>query len=318
MSTTAPGILARTGEILAPASASMRTRFTDVVGELLEAHPRLAVVLADIGVDRFAASGALGRHPERVINVGIREQLMVNVAAGMALEGFRPIVHTYAPFLVERAFEQVKLGFGHQGVGGILVSVGASYDWAAGGRTHQAPEDVALISSLPGWTVHVPGHADEAEAALRDAAASDGPVYIRLSEQSNASAVARPGKVVVVRWGSEGAPAVLAFGPMLDAVTEAVADIDVTLLYTFTPIPLDAGRLVSAMTGDRLIVVEPYLEGTSAGEAGKALSHRPLRQLSIGVPKAEHRKYGTWASHNRDHGLDAPGLRARIGEWLAS
>ena len=112
---------------------SMRDRFVTVATQLLDEDPRIAVVMADISVDRFRSSGARARHPLRVINVGIREQLMVDVAAGMALEGMRPIVHTFAPFLVERAFEQVKLGFSHQGVGGILVSAGASYDVAAYG-----------------------------------------------------------------------------------------------------------------------------------------------------------------------------------------
>ena len=69
---------------------------------------------------------------------------MVSVGGGLALAGLRPIVHTYAPFLVERAFEQVKLDLGHQGARAVLVSIGASYDAARGGRTHQAPEDVAL------------------------------------------------------------------------------------------------------------------------------------------------------------------------------
>ena len=153
---------------------SMRQRFTRVTAEALETHPRLAVVLADIGDDAFAATGARQRHPERVINVGIREQLMISVAAGLAQEGLRPIVHSYAPFLVERPFEQIKLDLGHQDVGALLVSIGASYDASAEGRTHQAPGDVALLSTLPGFTIHVPGHPDEVEELLRREFARDG------------------------------------------------------------------------------------------------------------------------------------------------
>ena len=123
----------------------MRERFYRVAAQLLDSDPRVAVVLADIGVSGLGVYGVFERHPQRAINVGIREALMVSAAAGMALEGMRPIVHSYTPFLIERAFEQIKLDFGHQGAGGILVSIGASYDASEEGRTHQAPEDVALI-----------------------------------------------------------------------------------------------------------------------------------------------------------------------------
>ena len=296
-------------------SDSMRTRFGTVVSELLETEPRLAVVLADIGVDRFLR--AYQRHPDRVVNVGIREQLMVNVAAGMALEGMRTIAHTFAPFLIERSFEQVKLGFSHQGVGGILVSAGGTYDVAAYGRTHQTAADVALIATLPGWRIHLPGHPDEAEALIRDAVTSDDAVYIRLSEQQNAAP--QPvdgGRLVTTRRGSVGAPTVLAVGPMLDAVTEATAALDATVLYAATVRPFDAAGLRSAVSGADVILVEPVIEGTSAAAVTAALDDRPHRLLSIGVPNVEHRKYGSAARHNQAHGLDAEGLRARISAWL--
>ena len=122
--------------------SDMRTVFAETATALLDEDPLAAVVLAEISADMFGKAAA--RHPDRVLNVGIREQLMVSVGGGLALAGMRPIVHTYAPFLVERAYEQVKLDLGHQGVHAVLVSIGASYDAARAGRTHQAPEDVAL------------------------------------------------------------------------------------------------------------------------------------------------------------------------------
>ncbi len=297
-------------------SDSMRDRFVSVVTELLDSEPRLAVVMADITVDRFVASGACQRHPLRVINVGIREQLMVDVAAGMALVGMRPIAHSFAPFLIERAFEQVKLGFSHQGIEGILVSCGASYDVAAYGRTHQSPEDVALVATLPGWRIHVPGHPDEAETFLRDAARTDDAVYIRLSERKNAAAVPVDGKLVLQREGARGAPTMIAVGPMLDPVMEAMAAFDVTVLYAATVRPFDHDGLRTAVAGTDVILVEPYLEGTSAAEVSGALSNRPHRLLCIGVPRSEHRRYGSPAQHDKAHGLDAAGLRHRIAGWL--
>ena len=202
---------------------TMRQRFYQVAAELLEEDPRVAVVLAEIG------AGELRPHP-RLFNVGIREQLMVAVAAGLALEGLRPIVHSYAPFLVERPFEQVKLDLVHQGVGAVLVSTGASYDGARSGRTHQAPEDVALLRALPGWTIHVPGHPDEVDRFVRRAAAGDDNVYVRLSEEVNSLAVEGDG-LVVVRSGRAEAPLVVAVGPTLDQVLAATVDLDASVAY---------------------------------------------------------------------------------------
>ncbi len=295
----------------------MRNRFVQVVTELLDTEPRLALVLAAIGVDLFGASGASQRHPARVINVGIREQLMVNVAAGMALEGMRTIAHTFAPFLIERSFEQVKLAYAHQGVGGILVSWGAPYDVAAYGRTHQTAADVALVATLPGWRIHVPGHPDEAESLLRDAVGSDDAVYIRLSHQQNAVPIASDrGQLVTARQGIAGALTVIAVGSMLDPVMEATSSLDATVLYASTIRPFDGAGLRAAVAGADVVLVEPYLEGTSSADVVEALSDRPRRLLCIGVPRIEHRKYGTAAQHNEAHGLDAAGLRGRIIDWM--
>ena len=296
---------------------TMRDRFVAVTGDLFDTDDHLALVLADIGVDRFAQQGLLERHPSRVVNVGIREQLLVGFAAGLALEGFRPVLHTYAPFLVERPFEQLKLDFAHQGVGGIFCSVGASYDWAEGGRTHQSPGDVALLSTLPGWHVCVPGHPDEVETLYRTAASSDDCIYLRLSEYVNASArpVAGAG-FTRIRRGSKSSPTVIGVGPMLDRVIAATADMDVTVLYTATPHPLDVGSLRGLMSSTDVVIVEPYLEGTSAAALSAALSDVPHRLLAIGVPNSEHRRYGAPAEHDAAHGLDIAGIQARIGRFL--
>ncbi|MBA2633168.1 MAG: transketolase [Chloroflexi bacterium] len=293
---------------------TMRDRFAQVTSGLLEDDPRLAVVLADIGGSGFADAKA--HHPERIINVGIREQLMISVASGLALSGLRPIAHSYTPFLIERPFEQVKLDLAHQGVGAILVSVGASYDASDSGRTHQAPEDVALLSTLPDWTIHVPGHPDEAEALLRDAVAGDGNVYLRLSAQANADPMPiEPDRFHVVRRGSRGT--VIAVGPMLDRVLEASAELDVTVLYATTVRPFDDETLRAEVHAPTVVLVEPYLQGTSAMWVSEALRDQAHRLLSIGVRRMEHRHYGTPEQHDVAHCLDGASLRHRIGRFLA-
>lgn len=290
----------------------MRTRFIDETSALLDDDPDLAVVLADISAAVFAP--AARRHPERVVNVGIREQLVLSVAGGLALTGIRPIAHSYAPFLVERAFEQIKLDLTHQGVNGVLVSVGASYDWPEGGRTHQSPGDVALLDTLPGWTVHVPGHPDEVTPLLRAAVRGEDSVYLRLSTRSNTRAHRTDGRLDVLRRGTRGA--VVAVGPTLDDVLAATAGLDVTVAYAATVRPFDAAGLRAFAGNGDVVLVEPYLAGTSTRVVDEALADLPHRTLALGVGRDEVRRYGGVADHDAIHGLDPAGLRTAITRFL--
>ncbi|WP_405867032.1 MULTISPECIES: transketolase family protein [unclassified Streptomyces] len=297
---------------------TMRDRFAPVVSRLLDEDPRVAVVLAEIGKDGFTE--ARGRHPDRVVNVGIREQLLIGTGAGLALTGLRPVVHTFASFLVERPFEQVKLDLGHQDVGAVLVSAAASFDWPAGGYTHMAPGDVALLDTLDGWTVHVPGHPDEAETLLRHAvAAGDDKVYVRLSVQANREGRPVDGeRFLTVREGRSGV--VVAVGPTLDAVLAATEGLDVTVLYATTVRPFDSAALRRATdtAGIDVVLVEPYLAGTSTAAANDALADLPHRVLALGVGRRELRRYGRVEEHVAAHGLDARSLRERIGGFVSA
>ena len=289
----------------------LRERFYALAREALDENDRVAVVTAQIGND------SIGDHP-RHFDVGIREQLMIGVAAGLALEGYRPIAHSYTPFLVERPWEFLKLDLGHNDLGAVLVSTGASYDAARNGRTHQAPEDVALVASLPGWTIHVPGHAEELESILRRSLAGDDRVYIRMSEEENHARV-DGGGFTVLRRGSPGTPLVVAVGPTLTPVLEATAGRDVAVAYlaTVRPFPHDGVRDALA-DGTDVVLVEPYQAGTSAAEIAVALRDRPHRLLALGVPNAEFRHYGTGAEHRAAHGLDAAGIARSLEEFLGA
>lgn len=296
----------------------MRDRFTQVTAQLLDENEDVVVVMADIGVRLFGETGAMRRHPDRVVNVGIREQAMIGVAAGYALEGFRPIVHSYTPFLIERPFEQLKLDLTHQGLSAVLVSIGGTYDSAREGRTHQSTGDVALIATLPGWQIHVPGHPDEMEMTLRAAITDEGSTYIRLAAASNRRPhVSKPGEIAVVRHGSSRAPAILAVGPMLEPVLEATQSLDMKVGYTPTPHPIDiAGLHRLAAHSQELMLVEPYAAGTSIARVSDALRDTLHRFLSIGAPATEIRRYGTRQELEAAAGLDAAGVAVQIQEFL--
>jgi len=294
-------------------AVSHREQFARTAADLVEADLSVALVYAEISGQFFGPVEQ--RHPERVINVGIREQLLVNVGAGLALTGMRPLVHTFGSFLVERAYEQVKLGFGHQDVGGVLVGSGGSFDIAEGGRTHQAPGDVALLDTLPGVSIHAPSTPEEVDAVLRRAVAGSGLHYVRVTEQANSLGFADgPGRLHVVRRGA--GPTVVALGPVLDAVLAATEGLDATVLYSSTVRPFDDSTLHSVVTGPDVVVVEPWLAGTSAHVVAEALRDVPHRLLALGVVRRELRRYGTPEDHIRAHGLDAAGIRRSLDAFL--
>jgi transketolase len=294
--------------------SGMRSELVASATDLLGADPRVAVVLADISEDRYAP--AMCAHPDRVVNVGIMEQAAVSVAAGFAMEGFHPIVHTIAGFLVERPYEQVKLDFGYQGLGGTLASIGASYDYGAEGATHHSPGDVGAMLQIPGAEVLVPGTGAELDRLLRATYANGRLTYLRASERANdVSFDVDPGRLEVVRGGS-GAT-VVAVGPMLSRTLEACSSFDVTVAYTASVRPFDSRALAAVVGRDpTVIVVEPFYEGTLVPALAEALRHVPSRFAAIGVPRRFITAYGTAAEHDRDLGLDVPGIRRRISDLI--
>ena len=278
----------------------LRTRFYRLLPELLAEDQRAVAVFGEVGVG-YLDEAAVAPVADRVLNVGIREQLVIGVAGGLALTGLRPIAHTFGPFLVERPFEQVKLDLGHQGVGAVLVSAGGSYDWPQGGETHFGYRDVAVLDTLDGWTVHVPGHPDEAEALLRAAVRDDGRVYLRLGADANAEA--RPtGPMAVLRRGRRGT--VVAVGPMADRTLAATADLDVTVLYATTVRPFDAATLRATLDVPDVVLVEPYLRGHLDRRRGPR-ARRPA------APGARHRRRAHGAAHLRQPGRPRRPARAR-------
>lgn len=291
----------------------MRRAAAEAVVDRFLADESVAVVLAEISTDLFAP--AFAHDPRRAVNVGIMEQTMVGVAAGFALEGYRPVAHTIAPFLSERALEQIKLDFGYQRLEGLFISTGASYDYASSGMTHHAPGDVAALATVPGIEVVVPGAPAEADALVRATYANGRPTYLRTSAAENAAArELAPGGLTLVRRGRD--LTVVAVGPMLDRTLAALDGVDATVLYATTAVPLDAATL-AAEAAQEVVVVEPFYEGTLAPQVTAALVDRPARVLSIGVPREVISRYGTRGEHDVALGLDAAGIRGRVLRFVS-
>lgn len=292
---------------------NMRGQMVETVESLLDMDDRLVLLLGDIGV--FGFRKAFDRHPSRVYNIGILEQATISLAAGMATTGLVPVVHTIAPFLVERALEQLKIDFCYQRLGGNFISVGASYDYASLGCTHHCPADVPMLKNLPGMEIVVPGTAGEFDSLFRQSCFNGHPTYFRLSERQNPVGFkVNFGKAVVVQEG--GRAAVVAVGPALAPVLEAVRGMDVTVLYYTSVKPFDDKALRRHCPTGRVLLCEPYYFGALLPEIVKSLSPLPVQVECSGIPVEFLEHYGRAEEHDEAVGLTADRIRSKLDQLL--
>lgn len=291
----------------------MRKEFAAIMGRELASNPSSTLILGDIGV--FGHRESFEKFPDRVFNIGILEQSMVSFAAGMALEGMSPTIHTIAPFLVERAFEQIKIDFGYQSLGGNFVTVGASLDYAGLGATHHCPGDVGMMLNIPGAEIYVPGTAKEFSDLFGLSCRNEKISYFRLSEKTNNDSIKTEyQKGFLIKKGS--LLTVLAIGPMLDVVQEATSNLDVTVLYYNSISPFDAELLRSNLESRKLYVAEPFYENTIAPIVQQNLSDRSIMTRSKGIPRRFITNYGKTDEHYEAFGLTPRSIRSDIQEML--
>ncbi len=292
---------------------NMRQQMATTLVDSMVTDERLVVLLADISYSLF--NSAPPRILERILNLGILEQTLISTAAGFAMEGYIPVVHSFPPFLVERPFEQLKDDFCFQQLGGNFISSGASYDYSVEGMTHHGPGDVQILRSLPGMQIVVPGTASEFDTLFLESYANGAPTYYRLSAKNNP--VEYPvhfGEMIPVKQGKQAT--VVAVGPMLSAVLEAVEALDVAVLYCTTVAPFDGATLRNSSESNNIIIVEPYYEGVLVADICKAMQKVPIRVETIGVPHKVLSHYGNPEQHDEELGLTPQGIRRRIELFL--
>lgn len=227
--------------------------FGFMLPKLARNNQSLTVVSADMsspaGLDKFKSL-----YPDRFLNVGIAEQNMIGVAAGLTNEGYRCICEAQACFVSMRDFEQVRQFCGYMGYPLILVGIGGGFSLAYMGNTHYALEDISLMRSIPGMTVIAPCDSLEAAKAIEAAVNHDGPVYIRLQGGAGWPAVHKSdfdfkiGKAVRLREGRD--IQLIACGSMVcnalkaaDILDENGISAEVVDMHTVKPLDTDSIKL---------------------------------------------------------------------------
>lgn len=279
----------------------MRKQFKKTVMELAGIDERIIVILGDVSVYLF--QDFKERYPDRLYNMGICENTMVSAGAGLSSLGFTPFVHTIAPFITERSYEQIKLDVCYNRFGGNIISCGASFDYAWDGATHHAYTDLAILRLLPGMEVIQPGSTKELDILLRSQYGNGNPTYFRLSDHPHAIDLPVTfGRGAVIKEGN-AAVTVMTAGPLLGNVLEACRSLDVNLVYFHTIKPIDA-ELISRYRETHIVVVH------DAFGLKEAICEIPgLRVTYHGMTDSFCTSYGTLHEIRRQLGLDVAGIR---------
>ena len=205
----------------------MRNYFAKRITEWAQKDERIVLLSGDIGnrlFDKFKESC-----PGRFYNCGVAEANMVGVAAGMAMQGLRPVCYTIAPFLTYRAMEQIRVDLGYHHLPVILVGTGGGLSYASLGGTHHSCEELGMLRLIPGMNVAAPGDTRELEMILSHSLESSSPSYIRIGKKGEpqihpAPLQASPGEPLRLRSGKN--VALVACGTILPEVVLAAEQLE--------------------------------------------------------------------------------------------
>jgi len=281
------------------------------------------IVALDADLSRSTMTRLFAREfPERFFDCGIAEQNMVGIAAGLAASGKIPFASTFAVFAPGRCFDQIRMSVAQPGLNVKLVASHSGISVGEDGTSHQSIEDLALIGSLPGFTVIVPADAIETAQAVRVAAASYGPFYIRLCRPMLPLVYSGGyhfalGKAVTMRQGRDAT--IIAIGLMVKVALEAAGNleregIDCRVLNMPTLKPIDEAAIIQAATETGAIVTaEEHLEhgGLGSAVARVVARHQPVPMEFVAI-KDTYAKSGKAAELLERYGLTAKDIERGV------
>jgi transketolase len=300
---------------------ALRDVFGDTLVELANTNTKVVMLDADLAnstkADKFAAA-----HPERFLELGIAEQNMVGVAAGISTVGFIPWLSTFTVFFTHRAVDPIRMLVAQTNAN---VKIGAAYSGlltGLTGKTHQDVEDIAIMRAMPSMTVLAPGDARECDSMIRWATDYSGPVYLRLTRDSSpdfvdASYEFVPGKTYLLREGSD--LLLISTGPQTERCLEAAkllekSGISAAVLHVPSLKPVNGDEIVAASHSVPLVVTveEHTIFGGLGGLVTEILSEKaPKKVIRFGIED----RWGESAPNDfllEEFGLSATRLNERI------
>ena len=299
----------------------MRKESLECLEELVFANDNICIVGSDLGSDTFTKSRAA--FPQRVLMEGIAEQHLIGFAAGLAANGFYPVVHTIATFLTRRCYEQIAIDLSQQELPALLLGAGGGMVYAPLGPTHQSVDDFSLMSNIPGMKIFAPADPDEAKYILRKCAEEKYLAYMRLGrggEENITKSFESVDGFFVRRIGVKGKFTLVCTGTLLHEALEAVKTlskkgIEGNLLH----MPLvnewaSVEKLLRDELSEKIFVIEEHIptgglftQISSVNGKAASVHHRSL-------PFGYSRNYGSQKDHWKSAGL----VTDNLVDWIES
>ena len=289
----------------------MRAELAKLCLETVKTDMKSVVMVGDIS--HFLLRETEQIAPDRFYNIGICEQSMIGMASGMAIEGLRPIVHTIAPFLVERAHEQIKVDLGYQHTEVTVVTVGGTYDYSDLGCTHHCYNDIALMKSIPNMEVYEPGTPKEFRELFTQTWGNGNPKYFRLSAHTHSQDVTVQSREVNVIRDSVDGKWVFVTGHLLDDVLEdsTCGVIYVSTLHSMSKSSIEMlNKLFTKQS--KLYSVENHFKIGGLGDLVSDIFSLPVKR--IGLDRKFLTNYGTYNDLRKESNMDRESILRQLND----
>ena len=289
----------------------MRAELAKLCLETVKTDTKSIVMVGDIS--HFLLRETEQVAPNRFYNIGICEQTIIGMASGMAIEGMRPIVHTIAPFLVERAHEQIKVDLGYQHTEVTIVTVGGTYDYSNLGCTHHCYNDIALMRSIPNMEVYEPGTPKEFRELFTQTWGNGNPKYFRLSAHTHSQDVTVQSREVNVIRDSVDGRWVFVTGHLLDDVLEdsTCGVIYVSTLHSVSKSSIEMlNKLFTNQS--KLYSVENHFKIGGLGDLVSDIFSLPVKR--IGLDRKFLTNYGSYDDLRKESNMDRESILRQLHE----
>ena len=303
----------------------MRNTFAETFYQAAQHDPRLCLIVADISpagaIDKFRTA-----FPDRFVNTGVAEQIMIGMCAGMALRGLRPFAYTIATFALFRPYEMVRDDLCYQNLPVTVVGIGGGVSYSTLGGTHHAQEDVALACAIPNMSVVAPCDPAETRLATEWCMTQErGPVYFRLGKAGEPDLTAGavdPWTFGRLRYLTRGNDVcILSYGPIMKLAGDVAQwfreqSRSVSLASVHTLKPLDVEAIARALLAhDHVVVIEELAPYGGLGPRVKAIAWEAgarCRLDTFALDDAFHHVYGSHGDLLAAHGLSREAIVAKL------